>query len=1099
MASAWRPVAAPPHDVYSTPIQRSPNDDREYRIIRLRNGLHAMLVHDPKADKAAAGLAVTVGHLSDPDDMPGLAHFCEHLLFMGTDQFPRENEYGEYISAHGGHTNAYTSPSDTNYFFSVGSDHLPGALERFSGFFHSPLFEASCTVRELKAVDSEHKKNLQSDSWRLFQMSKSLSKPGHVWSKFGSGNMVSLTTAAKAVAAIERESLNGTPSNGDSLAPTPVASRIPSPAPSFSSDTEPDGGFIGRETRRRLVEWWETHYCASRMNLVILGKEPLDQLTEMAVEYFSAIKNRSLPTVKDVAELPWGPDESGAIIFAKTIMDFHAVELQFQLTPEHYHWRSKPSHFLAHLIGHEGPGSLHSYLKQKGLLVRLTSGCQPQARGIDFFKITCFLTLEGFKRYREVVLTLCKYLNMLRDTPTFPEHLFEELRVLAETRFNFAEKRPAESYVSGLADHMHRPYPPEYTLSGSALLWDWDEPLVRRTLAELRPEKGRVIVMAKDFKPLGMDDTVQWDAEKWYKTPYCKMPMDEDFLAESRKSNDISALHLPHENNFIPTNLTVDKRPVDTPQKQAVVIAKTRLSTLFHKKDDQFWVPKANVFLFIWSPMSAPTPRHVVKTRLFCELVTDALTEYSYDADLAGLRYNLSPDIYGIQVSVSGYNDKLPVLLATVLEKVKTIKIVPGRFADIKQDLKQEWSNFKMSQPVELADYYLRFCLTERTWPPDERLDELETITLEEVQRHAEELLSRIQIEGLVHGNISREDAIALMGRSESILAARPLSVSERISNRSHILPANANYIWKADVPNVEDVNSGLSYYVHVGDLLDEPLRAKLSLLAHIIHEPAFDQLRTKQQLGYIVRSVMLTRTGIMGLRIHVQSERSPAYLEQCVDSFLLGFKDHLTAMSDAEFEKQKNGLIAKKVEKLKNLAEEAARLWAAIDSGYYDFLRRETDVENLRPLGRHDIIEFYSRFVHPEGQDRRKLSIHFKGRPKLAPRFSVGASQAFLPLLKHHGVPVNEADYSALSAAQPLVESVREFWTTTLAGMPNFTADVARVLVENIDRLAAEHPVQEVEDVALPPGAEVVADLTTFKARLPLSAAAVAVPQRSG
>ena len=71
MASAWRPVAAPPHDVYTTPIQRSPNDDREYRIIRLRNGLHAMLVHDARADKAAAGLAVTVGHLSDPVSATG--------------------------------------------------------------------------------------------------------------------------------------------------------------------------------------------------------------------------------------------------------------------------------------------------------------------------------------------------------------------------------------------------------------------------------------------------------------------------------------------------------------------------------------------------------------------------------------------------------------------------------------------------------------------------------------------------------------------------------------------------------------------------------------------------------------------------------------------------------------------------------------------------------------------------------------------------------------------------------------------------------------------------------------------------------------------
>lgn len=70
MSQAWRPVSSPPHDVYATPIQRSPNDDRDYRIIRLKNGLHAMLIHDPNVDKAAASLAVTVGHLSDPVRAP---------------------------------------------------------------------------------------------------------------------------------------------------------------------------------------------------------------------------------------------------------------------------------------------------------------------------------------------------------------------------------------------------------------------------------------------------------------------------------------------------------------------------------------------------------------------------------------------------------------------------------------------------------------------------------------------------------------------------------------------------------------------------------------------------------------------------------------------------------------------------------------------------------------------------------------------------------------------------------------------------------------------------------------------------------------------
>ena len=56
----------PPHWVYTKPIQKSQQDDREYRLIRLDNGLQAMLVHDPTADKAAASLDVAIGHLHDP-------------------------------------------------------------------------------------------------------------------------------------------------------------------------------------------------------------------------------------------------------------------------------------------------------------------------------------------------------------------------------------------------------------------------------------------------------------------------------------------------------------------------------------------------------------------------------------------------------------------------------------------------------------------------------------------------------------------------------------------------------------------------------------------------------------------------------------------------------------------------------------------------------------------------------------------------------------------------------------------------------------------------------------------------------------------------
>jgi Insulinase (Peptidase family M16) len=70
------------YSVFTPTIEKSAQDDRSYRLITLSNGLQALLISDPKTDKGAASLDVGVGHLSDPDERPGLAHFCEHLLFM---------------------------------------------------------------------------------------------------------------------------------------------------------------------------------------------------------------------------------------------------------------------------------------------------------------------------------------------------------------------------------------------------------------------------------------------------------------------------------------------------------------------------------------------------------------------------------------------------------------------------------------------------------------------------------------------------------------------------------------------------------------------------------------------------------------------------------------------------------------------------------------------------------------------------------------------------------------------------------------------------------------------------------------------------------
>lgn len=84
------------------------------------------------------------------------------------------------------------------------------------------------------------------------------------------------------------------------------------------------------------------------------------------------------------------------LVPVQTIMTVHALEFSFPLEYQVPFWRHKPSEFISHFVGHEGPGSLHSYLKNKGWITGLSSGPQNLGRGFGMFKVTVYLTADGF-------------------------------------------------------------------------------------------------------------------------------------------------------------------------------------------------------------------------------------------------------------------------------------------------------------------------------------------------------------------------------------------------------------------------------------------------------------------------------------------------------------------------------------------------------------------------------------------------------------------------------------------------------------------------------------------------------------------------------
>ncbi|EJD07221.1 insulin-degrading enzyme [Fomitiporia mediterranea MF3/22] len=1066
-AANWKLVPAkdgyPAYYVYAVPIEKSPLDDREYRVIRLENGLEVVLVHDEKTDKAAASLKVHIGHFHDPDDIPGLAHFCEHLSFMGSKEFPKENEYPEYLSKQHGYYNACTGGSKTVYFFNVASDAFEGALHRSSAFFHGPLFDASTTMREINAVDSEFRSYLQKDVWRINQIECDLARPGHPFRKFNVGCKETLTQAGW--------------SKGDrSSNKTTDAKQDKNPG----IDTAK-----GLETRRRVIEWWEKEYCASRMKLAVVGKESLDDLARLVTKFYSPVKNRGVDPLPKVPDDPYGKNELCKFVHVKTIKDTYEVNINFPIPWQTPHWRVSPAGFLAHIIGHEGSGSLHAYLKNKGWLNGLYAGPAEAGRGVSVFAVTVDLTKEGFKNYREVILTIFEFINLLRGSE-LPKWAHEELKTLGELAFRFTEKIEPLDYAFTLSCGMESPVPRALLLNAHKFPRKWDENLVREILDTLNVENCYIFVTAQDHSQIGK--TGPWLTEPWYGTQYIEEKFRDDFISEAHKSNDIAELTLPKQNEFIPKDTNVNRVDVAEPKKRPFLIKRDQIAEVWHKKDDQFWVPRAQVLIIARTPAAGATVRTFVMTKLFTALITDSLNEYSYDAKLAGLSYQCGGTMRGINISIGGYNDKLHILLQRVLETIKKLDIKKDRLQVMIEQAQLDLDNRQLQVPYSLALYHLTYLLDDQRCTIEEELEALKGITVEDISEHAKQLLSQMNFLIVVNGNLLKGDALRMESMAEDVLKAKPVPESRLVKDRSRLLSKGCNYIWERPIHNPDEHNSSVFYYCHVGNYSDARTRVTCSLIDQILEEPTYDTLRTKEQLAYLIWGYMMEDVESIGWGVLIQSERDCKYLELRIENFITQMRRKIEDMQEGEFEEHKKALVHQWTEKLKNLGEESTRFWSEIQMGYYNFQRNEKDAELIKSITKQDVLNMYKTSIDPSSPLRSKISIHMRPHSPPARKFSENAANYFLEALRKAGININEEEYKSECHDEPPAVQVRAYWAERLHKEANAKDDIINNLLAELDGLIEKYPARGQGHIELDSKAVFIEDGTRFKESLELS-----------
>lgn len=121
----------------------------------LANGLRVSLRHAPGLKRCAATLRVAAGSHDVPLDWPGLAHFLEHLLFLGTERFPPSEGLMAYVQRHGGQVNAQTRERTTDFFFELPPKAFAGGLERLCEMLAHPRLNTDDQLREREVLEAE--------------------------------------------------------------------------------------------------------------------------------------------------------------------------------------------------------------------------------------------------------------------------------------------------------------------------------------------------------------------------------------------------------------------------------------------------------------------------------------------------------------------------------------------------------------------------------------------------------------------------------------------------------------------------------------------------------------------------------------------------------------------------------------------------------------------------------------------------------------------------------------------------------------------------------------------------------------------------------
>ena len=765
-------------------IKVQEHEIREFIGNKLENGIKNINILDPNLEKTYVRVSINIGSLHDPIEYQGLAHFLEHMLFLGSKKYPNEDEFESFISENGGSTNAYTSDYFTIFYFDIFNDKLEKALDIFSRFFIDPLFDVDSVNREINAIESEHNKNINSDIWRIYHLIKISSKKDSAINKFSTGNL---------------ESLN-----------------------------KPN-------LREEMIKFYKKFYIPS--NLCIVTASSLDQskVIKFINNSFSTIKEKKLDIPKIVK--PFFESKISSY-FIKSVNKGNQLIYYWDIPIIYNEYLYTHSNFiLSEIINSSHKKSLSNFLIKKGLIYSLYSYAREQGIFIVFFNlvnINDFSKVDSYFKYY-----MANLVNQNWD------EICNYYKKTSEVLFKY-NKNDTLSITENLAEEIHL-YPLEDSFYSSSVITQIDVSQINDLLTKFLVFNKVNILLASDSKEnIPKDIKIdKFEIEKYYGFEYAKIDL-KSHLSNKGEKLDFEVIS---ENPFLNINPKFIKKEKKEEIPHLIVMDYVPFKIWF---GSTFRFNEIKVFsnLSFINPEFVKTLDMFINFKIFLVYFFKKLTfEFTLQNEIGfytSNQFNSNLSIFNLQII--GYNDKFKEYFNLVLNYLYNFK---GEESDyllingIISEMKEDYQNINYENPWSYSSYLINLTVSKYPYKIEEILKKLEEINSEKfilkINKIKDEIINNSKISCFFYGNITEE----MLFEGEKFdfkfntVDKNPLSVNS-ISNVF------------VEHPNTTEEEQLVQFSYYIGKF--NPLgNLLLFILNNCLKHKFYDDLRTKQQFGYLV------------------------------------------------------------------------------------------------------------------------------------------------------------------------------------------------------------------------------------------------------